>query len=123
MTQNVLTENKKEEIRIELVSNLKKLNEELSLINNEIKDLHPSGPDVADQASAVEERNSLLSKVNIKTLNIRAIERTLGNFEDFGFCTDCGEDIDVKRLIHNHTVSRCIGCQEIFELKQKQLGK
>ncbi len=41
------------------------------------------------------------------------IEAALGriNDGDFGYCTECGEDIALKRLEHDPTVPTCIDCQ------------
>lgn len=34
---------------------------------------------------------------------------------DFGWCTDCGELIDPRRLDHDPAARRCIGCAEKAE--------
>jgi len=39
-----------------------------------------------------------------------------------GFCIDCGINIPQKRIEFNPSVERCVDCQTIIELKQKQLG-
>lgn len=120
MSETFLSDAQKEEIRIDLVSKHQVLLNEVEELNKDMREVQPAGPDDADKAAAIEERNSMLAKVNHKTLTINAIEKTLNNFEDFGYCTDCGDDIEVKRILNNPTVTRCIGCQEIHELKKKQ---
>ena len=39
---------------------------------------------------------------------------------DFGFCTDCGEEIELSRLKACPTASRCIRCQSVYESALKQ---
>lgn len=42
----------------------------------------------------------------------RALVAALARLEtgDFGYCDDCGEEIDPRRLEHNPAVTRCIDC-------------
>ena len=42
------------------------------------------------------------------------IDRALQNIEsgDYGYCVDCGEDIDIRRLAIDPTNLRCIQCAQ-----------
>ncbi|EAR60133.1 TraR/DksA family transcriptional regulator [Neptuniibacter caesariensis] len=39
---------------------------------------------------------------------------------DFGFCLDCGEEIELSRLRACPTASRCIRCQSVLEAEVRK---
>lgn len=45
---------------------------------------------------------------------LRLIEAALGRIDskDYGYCTLCGEQIDVRRLDFDPTYARCVNCAE-----------
>ena len=47
-----------------------------------------------------------------RSLRLAAIGAALQRIEEgeFGYCSDCGEDIAPARLEHDPTVTRCISC-------------
>ena len=63
-------------------------------------------------------QDALLSKSMAKATQARrdgmrrALQAALGRIDEgeFGYCDDCGEDIAVKRLELDPTVTRCISC-------------
>lgn len=58
---------------------------------------------VQAMAQAVEER---------RRGRLQLIEAALGRLDsgEYGFCTDCGEDIPAKRLEIDPTTTRCVDC-------------
>lgn len=92
----------------------------ISNIQSDIKDTHEKGADPIDVASKVEERNRLVSDLSREELSLSRVNFSIRNFEEFGYCIDCGEDINIKRLEIDPTNTRCIDCQEIKEIKTKQ---
>ncbi|WP_137297589.1 hypothetical protein [Psychromonas sp. SP041] len=120
MSNDVITDLKKEEIFQDLNNQLTILVNDVGAINEELRNLDTGGPDTVEQAQAIEERNSLIAKSNHKKISIDAIRNTITNFDDFGLCKDCFGDIEHKRLLNNPTAARCLVCQEIEEIKIKQ---
>jgi DnaK suppressor protein len=56
-----------------------------------------------------------MAEMNRENASLRKIEFAIKNFEEFGFCIDCGEDISLKRLSINPAITTCIDCQEKSE--------
>ncbi len=50
-------------------------------------------------------------------LQLRRIEACLGRIDDpsFGFCADCDEPIDLRRLMLNPVLTRCTQCAQSAE--------
>ncbi len=62
------------------------------------------------QAMAVESQRR-------QQLQLRRIDVCLGRIDDqaFGFCADCDEPIDLRRLMLNPVLTRCIQCAQTAE--------
>ena len=53
-----------------------------------------------------------IAKLERQNLRIKQLKEALKNLEneDFGVCTDCGEDIELKRIKSNPVVKKCFDC-------------
>lgn len=69
-----------------------------------------------------------------KSLYLKKIGRALEKMEtgNFGFCEECGDEIQLKRLLARPMTNYCIGCKEeheredlhkLYEKKSHTLGK
>jgi DnaK suppressor protein len=74
-------------------------------------------PDSGDQSTA-----DLLADLNLAVIDhhikqFREIEAALARVQEgtYGVCTDCGEDIELKRLWVYPTADRCRECQAHYE--------
>ena len=81
---------------------------------------HAAESDVLDIASNLEAKNRLISEIDRDTAMLKRVERALEVFDvDFGYCIDCGVEIEAKRLDFDPAASRCFECQDIFEKKSR----
>ena len=78
--------------------------------------------DRASQESdmALELRNrdrerKLIKKID-ETLKVIAID-------DYGYCSQCGEEIGLNRLQARPTATLCIDCKTLDEIRERQMGK
>ncbi|MND12141.1 RNA polymerase-binding transcription factor DksA [compost metagenome] len=78
--------------------------------------------DVLDVAANVESQNRLLSELRREEARLLKVEFALRNFSDFGYCIDCGEDIDERRLGIDPSICRCIDCQSSREIQSKHIA-
>lgn len=108
-----------EEVRSEFKTKLHRMREEviekLESLRREVSSHKETGSDPLDQAAGIEERNRFMAEMNRENQVLKGIEFALKNFEEFGFCLECGEDISVKRLSINPAITTCIDCQEKSE--------
>jgi DnaK suppressor protein len=74
-------------------------------------------PDVVDQASSRNEKESLLQMSNKEQQLLRMVESALGRIRDgsFGQCHSCGNEIAGVRLEAVPWALRCVQCQEKSE--------
>ncbi len=79
--------------------------------------------DSVDLASEYE--NSLKTKRELerKQVRLRKIEARLRSFEEFGYCTDCGIEIELKRLNIDPAFDLCMDCSEIRAIKSRNHSK
>lgn len=56
---------------------------------------------------------------------LKNVERSLDAIDqgDYGFCTECGSEIGIRRLEARPTAVMCIDCKSFSELKEKQIGE
>ncbi|PHQ79986.1 MAG: RNA polymerase-binding protein DksA [Coxiella sp. (in: Bacteria)] len=83
-----------------------------------------SFPDPVDRASQEEGFNLELRTRDRERKLIKKIESALDGIEtgDYGFCSDCGADIGVRRLEARPTATKCIDCKTYEEIREKQAG-
>lgn len=78
--------------------------------------------DEVDQASTDAEQAMRMRLRNRESLYIRKVEEALARIEEgtFGECSECGEDIELRRLEARPTATLCVGCKEDQERKEVQ---
>jgi DnaK suppressor protein len=76
--------------------------------------------DEIDQATTDMDQAMRMRLCNRETLYIKKVHEALKRIEDgtFGECEDCGEDIEVKRLLARPTATLCVACKEEAERKE-----
>lgn len=94
----------------ELMSSLQELNRFVSENNSDLRD-------PLDIASANEERSRASSEITRKKLRLSKLNLSLSNIEDYGYCTECAEEINPKRLAFDLTVTTCVDCQSLLDKK------
>ena len=73
--------------------------------------------DEADSASQFEELTLTINNRESLLRRLALINRTLSNVEngDYGYCDQCGIEININRLVVNPTSKACIDCQTVSE--------
>lgn len=96
--------------RDEILANGKTLRVDFSVDGNEILD-------EVDMALADTERGMKMRLGNRESLYFRKIEEALLRMKEgvYGLCTQCGEQIGLKRLEARPTAELCIECKEAAE--------
>ena len=86
-------------------------------LNGRLRDIEddldqPSAADSEERAVEREGDEVLEDLGNSGLVELRAIEAALKRIEDgeFGYCHDCGDDLDPARLDLDPTVPRCVSC-------------
>ena len=108
--QNVL-----EDKRSELVAKARKtLLEDMAMDVNEL-------PDDMDFATSQADQGIMLRLRGREKTLLKKIDDALKRIKDgeFGVCDDCGEDINVKRLVARPVTTLCIRCKEEQERQEK----
>jgi DnaK suppressor protein len=57
---------------------------------------------------------------------LKNVERSLDALDqgdEYGYCTECGSEIGLRRLEARPTATMCIDCKSFAELKEKQTGQ
>lgn len=84
-----------------------------------------------DQTSELNELSQSISNNNVVSLiefrkqkEVANIKKALLRIDsgEFGCCSDCGNDIEDKRLLANPLAILCIDCQETFESRNKKVA-
>lgn len=112
-----LTAAQLDEFKVRLKTMEKESRDKQQELQSSIRDYKESAADAIDQAAKINERNDMLAQSNHLDLKIRQIVKTLNNFDDYGFCKTCGEDIDIRRLDAQPATTECVHCKEIQEAK------
>lgn len=107
-----------------IINKIKKLlieeREELASKQDEIIDIDSAGDEIdiiqAKILANTEAQISAREKVRIKSIDL-ALKRISDN--EFGNCEDCDEEISEKRLMFNPSFTKCIGCAEQDEAREK----
>lgn len=83
----------------------------------ELTDNNEVFADLADRASAESDRTFTLRLRDRELRLIRKIRAALRRIEEgtYGICEECGEDIEVKRLIARPVTRLCINCKSSQE--------
>lgn len=81
-------------------------------------------PDPLDRAS-VEEEHTLEWRAREREHRLIAkINQALARIKqgDYGYCSECGSEIGIRRLEARPTATECIDCKTIHEMREKQTG-
>jgi len=107
----------------------KKLNEwktEIIKTNNEALyngslDDNSISADIVDQASSYTDKTVEMKAINRQIKLISKIDQALTRIKDstYGFCTETGEPIGLKRLMARPVAELCIAAQEKHEKEEK----
>ncbi len=76
--------------------------------------------DEVDQATTDNVQSMQMRLKNRETLYLKKVDEALRRIEEgsFGECTDCGEDIELRRLEARPVATLCISCKEDQERKE-----
>lgn len=123
MTITILTDANRAAFKSKMQADLVEKRARLIEFEAEVSELRENEQDPIDVASIVEQRTNKMAEIQRLQASIRSLEKALGSFDDdFGYCQACGEEIGVKRLEANPSVTTCITCQTAHEKKQKQFA-
>lgn len=81
-------------------------------------------PDPLDRAAQEEEFNFELRTRDRERKLVKKIEEALDRIDnhDYGYCSDCGAEIGLRRLEARPTATQCIDCKTFEEIREKQTG-
>ena len=81
-------------------------------------------PDPADRAYQEERFNLELKARDRERKLLKRIDDALERIKnrDYGYCSDCGADIDLKRLEARPIATQCIDCKIVAEKLEKQIS-
>ncbi len=108
------------EIKAALMQRRNELEEKLQRLSKEkVSDDQVQDPGDQALSTTMETLHSSLQKTELNEYNRIII--ALDKIKDgtYGFCIDCGNDISPKRLKSYPNAARCLGCQELFEDRQR----
>jgi len=101
---------KHENIAKTLKVRLSELTGRLAEIDSELH--KPLSADLEEQATDLENQDALRAIASSEIHEIHQIQEALKRISEgtYGICSQCGEDIDPKRLEALPTATRCIAC-------------
>ncbi|GAB4482543.1 MAG: hypothetical protein OHK006_01230 [Thermodesulfovibrionales bacterium] len=79
-------------------------------------------PDLGDQASAEIDRDFLLRLRGREQRLLKKIDEAIDRIDNgtFGICDDCGNEIDIKRLLARPVTTMCIECKTLQEEEERR---
>ena len=81
-------------------------------------------PDPNDRASQESEFAMELRTRDRERKLIKKIDESIDDLEeDYGYCSQCGIEIGIRRLEARPTATQCIDCKTLNEIREKQYGK
>jgi DnaK suppressor protein len=77
-----------------------------------------------EKASLIIDQSIVTNLLQRKTLYLNQIDSALKKIEngDYGYCFECGDDINIKRLEARPTATLCIICKEVKEKRAKDVN-
>ena len=81
-------------------------------------------PDPADRAYQEERFNLELKARDRERKLLKRIDDALDRIKsgDYGYCSDCGANIGLKRLDARPIATQCIECKTVAEIREKQIS-
>lgn len=121
--EEYMNEAQKEHFRKILTAWRDQLRNEVDITVGHMKSEAANFPDPVDRASQEEEFALELRARDRERKLIKKIEKTLTKLEndEFGYCSQCGIEIGIKRLEARPTADLCVDCKALAEIKEKQL--
>ena len=109
-----------EEIRKILLEEKEKIGVEIKSKHLNLSDIERDVGDEVDNSMVEQERELNLLLQDREKQHLEAIEEALQRIEtgEYGFCDECGDQIDQKRLMVMPLAQLCITCQQ----KEERLG-
>lgn len=98
-----------------LVNGKAQLEAEIAAIDEEMKDMRDTHSDPLDAAQTIGERNNALAQLNQKKGSLVNYVYAIKNFDDYGYCIECGEEIGKDRLDIAVESTKCIECKSKAE--------
>lgn len=105
-----------------LVGVAKILDESYARVKQQIQNNHASGADEADRAqvqSDLDDYNSTKFSIEQRQRQVRDAFKAMRD-DEFGYCTDCGAEIGLPRMIAMPWSIRDADCAGLHEIKLKQ---
>lgn len=105
----------------QMKAEIERLTESLSGIKSALADTSGNLPDETDQSAAKIETQLLLQQQKHLTSQIFDLEKALRLIAsgEYGFCEECEDDIERKRLEKYPAVTLCFTCASINEQKHQ----
>ena len=103
-----------EEIRKILLEEKEKIGDEIKSKQINLSDIERDVGDEVDKSMVEQERELNLLLQDREKQHLEAIEEALQRIEtgEYGFCDECGDQIDKKRLMVIPLAQLCISCQQ-----------
>ena len=103
-----------EEIRKILLEEKEKIGDEIKSKQINLSDIERDVGDEVDKSMVEQERELNLLLQDREKQHLEAIEEALQRIEtgEYGFCDECGDKIDKKRLLVIPLAQLCISCQQ-----------
>tara|TARA_S200000501_G_scaffold369106_1_gene407985 strand:+ start:880 stop:1296 length:417 start_codon:yes stop_codon:yes gene_type:complete len=91
-----------------------------ALYNGSMDD-NSASADIVDQASSYTDKNVEMKAINRQIKLISKIDQALKRIKDgtYGFCSETGDPIGIKRLMARPVAELCIAAQEKHEKEEK----
>ncbi len=99
------------------------LKKQLSIKSVEIAEKNDATGDIVDLASQHEKYLTIKTEIERLKVELYKVIEALKNFDDFGYCSSCDEEIGLKRLDFNPAFDRCIECASELEHNSKHYSK
>ncbi|MEW6118021.1 MAG: TraR/DksA family transcriptional regulator [Nitrospirota bacterium] len=92
-----------------------------SLINADARQAYGAGGEDGDISASLQIEDVSITALNVRRDMIRQIDRALQRLRDdeYGICSECGDEIDERRLKVMPFASLCRDCQELKESLEK----
>ncbi len=115
-----MTDEMRKEFHQRLINEELKTTEQHKAAIDSANATHDKSADQCDEASRIEDRNYHLAIADQHLARLREIKTALKNFDDyFGYCVDCDEEINPRRLEINPAYQRCTSCENDHSLRHK----
>ena len=81
-------------------------------------------PDSKERATQLENREVVDALGNEARLELKQVAAAMARIDsgEFGVCTDCGDDIDDKRLLAFPQAAKCFECASLAEERERLSG-